>query len=420
MKNQSNKPNVVIIGGGFGGLYAAKALAKGDVSVTLIDKKNHHTFQPLLYQVATAVLSPGEIATPLRHTLSNAKNIRVILGEVTGIDKTTRKVKLSDESELSFDYLIVAAGARHSYFGNEQWEDSAPGLKTIEDATEIRRQILSAFETAESEAILTGNHQPVHFAIIGGGPTGVELAGAIVDISRKAMAKDFRAIDPAKARISIFEGSPRVLGTFPEKLSAKAKTQLEELGVEVYTESRVSLVEQGRIKVGEEWIPATVTLWATGVAASPLGKLLSSAETDRAGRVPVEPDLSIADDKNIFVVGDMALIKDVSGTLVPGLASAAMQGGRATAENILRDLRGEKRIPFKYLDKGSMATIGRNRAVVKFGKLELSGFWARMLWDLVHLALLEGTRNRYMVLREWFWARHTRERSARLITESIK
>ena len=281
MSKQNGRPKVVIVGGGFGGLYAAKGLANRPVSVTLVDRKNHHTFQPLLYQVATSVLSPGEIATPLRHTLYKAKNVEVILGEVTGFDTAARRVLLDSGGELEFDYLVVAAGARHSYFGHDEWERDAPGLKTVEDATEIRRRILRAFEAAEREAHLAGAYPPLHFAIIGGGPTGVELAGAIADIARRAMSEDFRRIDPAQARISIFEGSPRVLAMYPERLSASAKMQLEELGVEVNTGSRVTAVERGRIKVGEGWIPTSVTLWATGVAASPLGRLLH-AETDRA------------------------------------------------------------------------------------------------------------------------------------------
>lgn len=419
MSKQKENSKVIIISGGFGGLSAAKKLANKQISVTLIDRKNHHTFQILLYQVATAVLSPGDIATPLRRILSRAKNVEVILGEVIEIDKKARKIKLESGTQLEFDYLIVAAGARHSYFGHDEWEQNAPGLKTVEDATEIRRRILSAFELAESEAFLTGSHKPLHFAIIGGGPTGVELAGAIADISRKAMAKDFRRIDPAKARISIYEGSPRVLGMYSEKLSSRARQQLEELGTEVNTNSTVTEVENGRIKVGEVWIPTTVTLWATGVAASPLGKQLSM-ETDRSGRVPVEPDLSIKNDKNIFVIGDMALLKDVSGITVPGLAQAASQAGKATATNILLDLQSKTRIPFKYFDKGTMATIGRNRAVMQIGKFELSGYLARLMWNIVHIALLEGNRNRLMVFREWIWARYTRERGARLITENSK
>lgn len=417
MSKQNDIPKVVIIGGGFGGLYTAKGLANRPVSVTLVDRKNHHTFQPLLYQVATSVLSPGEIASPLRHTLYKAKNIEVILGEVTGFDTVARRVLLDGGGELEFDYLVVAAGARHSYFGHDEWERDAPGLKSVEDATEIRRRILRAFEAAEREAHLAGAYPPLHFAIIGGGPTGVELAGAIADIARRAMSEDFRRINPAQARISIFEGSARVLAMYPQKLSAGAKRQLEELGVEVNTGSRITAVEQGRIKVGEEWVPTSVTLWATGVAASPIGRLLGT-ETDPAGHVPVGPDLSIRGEKNIFVIGDMASLKDVTGTPVPGLAAAAMQEGKATAANILRDLRGEERVPFRYRDRGLMATIGRDRAVAHLGRLNLSGYVARMLWAAVHIALLGGARNRFMVLREWLWARYTRERGARLITEN--
>ena len=415
--NLNGRAKVVIVGGGFAGLYAAKQLSNQPVSVTLVDRKNHHTFQPLLYQVATSVLSPGEIATPLRHVFANAKNVEVILGEVSGFDLGARKVMLDGGGEFEFDYLIVAAGARHSYFGHDEWEADAPGLKTVEDATEIRSRILGAFEDAEREARLTGEQPPLHFAIVGGGPTGVELAGAIADLAGRAMAKDFREIDPTQARISIFEGSPRVLGVYGEKLSASAKRQLEELGVEVNTESIVTAVEQGGLKVGEVWIPTTATFWATGVAASPLGRLLG-VETDRSGRVTVEPDLSIKGDKNVFVIGDMASLKDASGALVPGLASAATQEGRATAKNILRELRGKERVPFKYWDKGSMATIGRNRAVAQVGKIGISGYIARMMWGVVHIALLLGAHNRLMVLREWLWARYTRERGARLITDN--
>jgi NADH dehydrogenase len=407
---------VVIVGGGFGGLYAAKALAGKPVEVTLVDRKNHHTFQPLLYQVATAVLSPGEIASPLRRILHRGRNIEVILGEVVGFDLAAQRVKLKDGAELPYDYLIVAAGARHSYFGHEEWGKDAPGLKTVEDAIEIRRRVLLAFEHAERDAYLTGKHEPLSFAIIGGGPTGVELAGAIADIARRAMAKDFKAIDTTKARVTIFEGAAHVLGVYPEELSLKAEQQLRELGVEVRTNSLVSAVEPGRIKVGEEWIPASVTLWATGVAASPLGKALG-APTDRAGRVLVEPDLSLPGHPNVFVIGDMASLKDAEGKAVPGLGAAATQQGKDTAANILRELRGEKRTLFRYKDKGSMATIGRNRAVAQIGKLQFSGVIAWLLWAFVHVFLLIGFRNRLMTMREWMWAYFTRERSARLITD---
>jgi NADH dehydrogenase len=412
------RKRVVIVGGGFGGLYAAKALAGKPVDVTLVDRKNHHTFQPLLYQVATAVLSPGEIAEPLRRILRGAANVEVILGEVVGFDLDARHVKLNRGEELAYDSLIVAAGARHSYFGHDDWAADAPGLKTIEDALEIRRRVLLAFEVAERQAYLTGRHEPLRFAVVGGGPTGVELAGAIADIARRAMASDFKAIKTAEARVTIFEGASRVLGAYPEELSRKAERQLEELGVELRLDSLVSAVDPGRIKVGEEWIPASVTLWATGVAASPLGKALG-APTDRAGRVLVAPDLSLPGHPEVFVLGDLAWLKDAAGREVPGLGAAATQEGTATAANLLRDLRGEPRVPFKYRDKGSMATIGRNRAVALIGRWQSSGILAWLLWALVHVFLLIGFRNRLAVMREWMWAYFTRERSARLITDLV-
>jgi NADH dehydrogenase len=414
VSNAQNIEKVVIIGGGFGGLYAAKALAGKPVDVTLIDRKNHHTFQPLLYQVATAVLSPGEIASPLRRILHRAKNVEVILGEVIGFDTAGRCVCLANGSEIRYDYLIIAAGARHSYFGHDEWERDAPGLKTIEDALEIRRRVLLAFELAEREAFLTGMHEPLNFAVIGGGPTGVELAGAIAGIARLALSRDFKVIDTRKARVILLEGMPRVLGMYPEELSRKAEEQLKDLGVEVRTGSLVTAVEKGRIKVGDEWIPTSVTLWATGVAASPLGKELGAA-VDRAGRVLVEQDLSVQGHKEIFVIGDMASLKDANGNPVPGLGAAAMQEGEAASANILRDMRSQQRVPFKYHDRGSMATIGRNRAVAQIGRWKLSGYIAWLMWLFVHISLLIGFRNRLAVLGEWAWAYFTRERSARLI-----
>lgn len=411
----NTRPKVVIIGGGFGGLWAAKALANKPVTVTLIDRKNHHVFQPLLYQVATAVLSPGEIATPIRRILHYAKNIEVILGEVTGFDVEKKKVWLDDCSEVSFDYLIVAAGARHAYFGHDEWEVSAPGLKTIEDAVEIRRRVLLAFELAERQAYLTGSHEPLNFVVVGGGPTGVELAGAIAGIAREALAKDFKAIDTRKARVFLFEGSDRVLGTFAKDLSESAKSQLEDLGVEVRLNSFVTDIEPGRVKVGEEWVECDVVLWATGVAASPIGKQLG-VETDKAGRVFVEPDLSIPGHKNVFVIGDMASIKQENGEPVPGVSPAAMQMGEATAENILADLKGNQREKFRYVDKGTMATIGRNKAIADIKGWKFKGFIAWMMWLFLHVFFLIGFRNRFIVLTEWFWAYLTRERSARLIT----
>ncbi len=410
-----NKARVVIVGGGFGGLWAAKALANKAVDVTLVDRKNHHVFQPLLYQVATAVLSPGEIATPIRRILHYAKNIEVILGEVTGFDTDRKTVRLDNGAELTFDYLIVAAGARHAYFGHDEWEVSAPGLKTIEDAVEIRRRVLLAFELAERQAYLRGKTEDLNFVVVGGGPTGVELAGAIADIARQAMAKDFKAIDTRKARVTLFEGSDRVLGTFAKELSESAKSQLEDLGVEVRLDSFVSDVKPGKVKVGDEWIDCDVVVWATGVAASPIGRQLG-VETDKAGRIFVQPDLTIPGHANIFVIGDMASIKQESGEPVPGVSPAAMQMGTATAKNILADIDGRERNIFRYVDKGTMATIGRSKAIAQVFGLKLKGWIAWMFWLFLHIFFLIGFRNRFIVLAEWFWAYLTRERSARLIT----
>lgn len=410
------RPKVVIVGGGFGGLYAAKTLSNEAVQVTLIDRKNHHTFQPLLYQVALAVLSPGDVASPLRHILRRAHNVQVLLTEAAGFDTATRRVKLSDGAELAYDYLIVAAGARHAYFGHDEWEADAPGLKTIEDAVEIRRRLLLAFERAERETLFTGKSKMLTVAVIGGGPTGVELAGAIADLARLALAKDFKAIDTTKTRVRLYEAAPRILGTFSEESSRRAARQLQELGVEVLTGNLVTAVEPGRIKVGDEWIATDVTLWATGVAASPLGRKLG-AETDRAGRVLIEPDLSVPGDRNIFVIGDMSALMDANGKPVPGLAAAAIQQGEAAAENILRDLRDAARVPFKYRDRGSMATIGYHRAVAEFGDRKLSGLTAWLLWSVVHVFLLIGFRSRVAVMSQWIWAYLTRRGSSPLITD---
>ncbi|MGH9815140.1 MAG: NAD(P)/FAD-dependent oxidoreductase [Candidatus Acidiferrales bacterium] len=416
MREHSERRRVVIIGGGFGGLFAARALANQPVDVTLIDRKNHHTFQPLLYQVALAVLSPAEIASPLRRVLRKARNVRTVLDEATGFDVAARRVKLASGVELDYDYLIVAAGARHAYFGRDEWERDAPGLKTIEDAVEIRSRLLLAFEKAEREALRTGRQDPLTFAVVGGGPTGVELAGAIADLARLALAKDFKAIDTTQARVRLYEGAGRVLGTFSEESSQRAKEQLQELGVEVHTNSMVTAVEQGRIKVGEEWVAADVTLWATGVAASPLGKQLG-VETDKAGRVLIEQDLSVPGHRELFVIGDLSSLTDASGVPVPGLAAAAIQQGKAAAENILRDLRGQSRLPFNYRDRGTMATIGLHRAVAEFGRRKYSGYFAWLLWSFVHVFLLIGFRSRVTVMAQWVWAYFTRAGSSPLITE---
>jgi NADH dehydrogenase len=410
-----SKPKIVIIGGGFGGLWAASALANKPVDVTLIDRKNHHVFQPLLYQVATAVLSPGEIAQPIRRILHKAKNVEVILGEVVGFDKENKLVTLAEGSQVPYDYLIVAAGARHSYFGHDNWETCAPGLKTIEDAVEIRRRVLLTFELAERDAYLTGEQRQLNFVVVGGGPTGVELAGAIADIARQALAKDFRAIDTRKSRVQLYEGSDKILGTFGADLSDSAKKQLESLGVEVHLNSFVNGIAPGRVQVGDEWIDCDVVLWATGVAASPLGRALG-AEIDSAGRVFVEPDLSINGFPNIFVIGDMVHLLQENGEMVPGVSPAAMQMGEATGTNILRDLRGEPRKRFTYWDKGSMATIGRSKAIAQAAGMKFTGLIAWMMWLFLHVFFLIGFRNRLAVMFNWFWAYLTPERSARLIT----
>jgi NADH dehydrogenase len=416
MSERPQCPKVVIVGGGFGGLHTAKALSNQAVDVTLIDRKNHHTFQPLLYQVALAVLSPAEIASSLRHILHTSRNVQIILGEVVGFDITARRVQLSDGTALDYDYLIVAAGARHAYFGHDEWERDAPGLKTIEDAVEIRSRLLLAFETAERDAHFTGRHTPLSFAVIGGGPTGVELAGAIADLARRALTKDFRAIDTTQTRVRLYEGSPRILGLYSEATSWSATEQLRQLGVEVCTESLVTAVEPGRIKVRDEWIATDVTLWATGVAPSPLGPALGAA-TDRAGRVCIEQDLSVPGHRNIFVIGDMSALIDANGRQVPGLAAAAIQQGQAAAVNILRDIRGVPRLPFRYRDLGSMATIGHHRAVAEIGSLKLSGVVAWLLWSIVHVFLLIGFRNRVAVMGRWVWTYVTREGSSPLITD---
>lgn len=406
----------MIVGGGFGGLNAAMKLARKKVSIVLIDRKNHHTFQPLLYQVATAGLSPGEIAAPIRSVLHKFPNVSVVLSEVKGFDLANRIVHTSTGVDVNYDYLIVAAGATHSYFGHDEWAPLAPGLKTVEDALEIRRRVLLAFELAELEKIAGGTHLPLNFVIIGAGPTGVELAGTLSEIARRSLVKDFRAIDPRRARVILIEGLPRVLPNYPEDLSESAKQQLEKLGVEVRLNTRVTSVEAGKVHLGDTVLPAAVTIWAAGVAASPLGKMLG--QTDKHGRVPVGPDLTVAGQKNVFVIGDMAEAKDESGKPLPGVAPVAIQQGGWVADNIARDLRGEVRKPFHYVDKGTLATIGRAAAVADLGKLHFSGFAAWFLWIFVHLLYLVGFRNRLMVLIEWAWAYVTYQRSVRLITGS--
>ena len=412
-RDNQSAPNVVIVGGGFGGLVAARKLAHSPVRVTLIDRKNHHTFQPLLYQVATAGLSPGEIAAPIRWIV-RGRNVEVLLGEVQDFDLERRMVKLSDVA-FPYDYLVVAAGASHAYFGHDEWEPLAPGLKTIEDAIEIRRRVLLAFELAERFAAGGEGQVQLNFVVVGGGPTGVELAGTLAEIARRVLADEFHAIDPKRTRIILLEGGPRVLPAYPEDLSRSAEEQLHQLGVEVRTSTLVTGVEPSAVLMGTTRLSAAVILWAAGVAASPLGKRLG-APVDRAGRVLVNPDLSLPGHPEVFVIGDLASLKDRNGKLLPGVAPVAIQQGKATARNIARDLSGEPRKDFHYLDKGSLATIGRAAAVAQFGQLHISGFIAWLSWLFVHIFFLIGFRNRLMVLIQWAWSYFTYERGARLIT----
>jgi NADH dehydrogenase len=406
-------PRVVIIGAGFGGLYAAQALRGAPVEITVVDRFNHHVFQPLLYQVATAGLSPGDIASPIRTVLRRQQNAKVILAEVVGIDAAARTVLLSDGS-VPYDYLILASGARHAYFSHPEWESLAPGLKTLEDALAIRRLVLLAFERAERELDPVRRQTLLTFVVVGGGPTGVEMAGAIAEIACKAMAKDFREIDPRKARIILLEAGPRVLPAFPEELSARAERSLGKTCVEVRTGSPVTRVEPGAVVIGQERLPAAVVLWAAGIAPSPLGRALG-APLDRSGRVIVNADLTIPGHPEVFVVGDLAACLDAAGRQLPGLAPVAVQQGRHAAFNIRRACRGEPLDTFRYRDRGMLATIGRAQAVASFGRLRFSGLLAWWLWLAVHIVWLIGFRNRFVVLVDWAVAYLTWQRSVRLI-----
>lgn len=419
---------VVIIGGGFGGLTAAQTMRGADVDVTLIDRRNFHLFQPLLYQVATGGLSPANIAAPLRSVLKNQHNCRVVLGEVTGFDIPGKAILLGDE-RIPFDSLIVAAGATNNYFGKPEWEEHAPGLKTVEEATEIRRRVLSAFEAAEQAGSGPVRDRYMTFVVVGGGATGVEMAGAISELSRHTLRHDFREIDPATARIVLVEGSHRVLGAFHEKLSVKGAKALQRLGVEVWTSSKVKDIQADHVIVerGSEQhrIETATVIWGAGVRASPLGKMLADATDatiDRGGRVVVQPDMTLPGHPNIFVIGDMAAATS-NGHPVPGVAQGALQAGKFAAKAILRRLDGKSDIGvFSFWDKGSMATIGRNAAVAEIGWLRLSGFIAWLAWLFVHIVYLVSFSNRVMVLFQWFGNYLTRNRSARLITgeEAVK
>lgn len=419
MTQHVTSPRVVVIGAGFAGINAAKSLAMAPVSVTVVDRKNHHTFQPLLYQVALAVLSPAEIASPVRTVLRHSRNTEVLLGQVSGFDLEKRLVRL-EGLELPYDYLIVGAGATHAYFGHPEWEEFAPGLKTLEDAIEIRRRVLMAFETAEREVIAGHACPPLTFVVVGGGPTGVELAGAIADIAGRHLRKEFRAIDPRQSKIILLEGGPRVLPVYPEDLSASAQRQLESMGVEVRTNAMVTNIDADSVSIGKEKIPAAVILWGAGVSASPLGKMLG-VPTDRAGRVIVQPDLTVSGHPEVFVVGDLASAKRRNGQPVPGVAPAAIQMGKFAARQIARTIAGKPREPFEYLDKGSLATIGRSHAIADFpGKIHISGYFAWLAWLFIHLLFLIGFRNRFFVMIEWAWAYFTYNHGARLITDTAE
>ena len=411
------RPRVLILGGGFAGTHAAIALSRLPVDVTVIDRRNHFTFQPLLYQVALAVLSPANIASPIRAIVRGKQNIEVLMDEAIAFDLTARRVQLKSGAEMEFDYLMVATGATHSYFGNDKWAELAPGLKTLEDAIEIRRRVLLAFELAAREMLETGAHPHLNFVVIGGGPTGVELAGAISDIAKLYMRRDFRHIDPTRARVLLVEGGPRILAAYPEDLSAKAVEQLAQLGVEVYTGTQVTDVQPGYVVAGGRRIDALVTLWAAGVQASPLGELLGF-DTDRRGCVLVNGTLNPPGHPEIFVCGDLAHFEQ-DGKQVPGVAQPAMQMGDHVGRMISEDLKGKPRSAFRYFDKGDMATIGRKAAVAKIEwpfKGHWSGFPAWVTWLTVHIFFLIGFRNRLAVLLDWVWNYFTFTHGARLIT----
>ena len=416
--SSNQKPRVVIVGSGFGGLEAAKKLACKNVRLTVIDRTNYHLFQPLLYQVATAALSPADIAAPVRAILSRSRNVEVILAEVQSVNVDAKKVKTVD-MEINYAYLILATGARHSYFGHDAWEKLAPGLKSLEDAIELRRRILMAFEYAEKITDEEARRAAMNFVVIGGGPTGVEMAGAIAEISRYTLAKDFRHIDPSQARIILIEGEPRLLAAYPEDLSASAKKQLMDLGVEVRTSSRATNLTEAGVQVDGEFIPCRVKIWAAGNNASFVGKTLG-IPVDRVGRVVVNDDLTIPGNPEVQVIGDLANFSHQTGEPLPGISPVAMQQGRHAARNVLAMIKGRKPGRFRYWDKGTMATIGRNKAVADLRFVHLSGLIAWLAWLFVHIVFLVGFRNRLLVLIQWAWAYITFDKGARLITRNFQ
>ncbi len=414
-KPAHRRPRVVIVGGGFAGLSAARELAASPVEIVLIDKRNYHLFQPLLYQVATAGLSPAEIAAPIRAILSRQPNVTVLMSKVAGVDTVAREV-LTDTGRVGYDHLVLATGARHAYFGRDDWAPYAPGLKKIEDATAIRRRVLLAFERAEASDDPVERQALLTFVVIGGGPTGVEMAGAIAELARTALAADFRRIEPGTARVILVEAGARVLATFPERLSQKAQQSLEKLGVTVLTGKPVEVCDSEGVVIAGTRIRASTLVWAAGVAASPAAKWVS-AEKDRAGRAVVGPDLTVPGHPEIFAIGDTAMVRDADGKIVPGIAPAAKQQGVYAARAIAAKVAGRPMPPaFRYRHLGSMATIGRKSAVVDFGRVRLSGFLAWLLWGLAHVYFLIGFRSRVVVALNWIWAYATFQRGARLIT----
>jgi len=414
MAPSDTRRRVVILGAGFGGLTAARALARAPAEVTLIDRHNYHLFQPLLYQVATAGLSPSDIASPVRHIVSGQDNVHVVLGEVSGIDVARGEV-LVEARRFPYDDLVIATGAQDSYFGHDEWAAVAPGLKTIDDATDLRRRILLAFEKAETETDAAERRALLNFVIVGGGATGVEMAGAIAELAKRALASDFRAIDPRSARIILIEAGPRLLPAFDPTLSDAARRSLEGLGVEVRLGAPVTACDDGGVSVGGERIPARTIMWAAGVTASPAGRWLG-AETDRAGRVKVNSDLSVPGHPNIFVIGDTALALREDGTPLPGIAPVAKQQGQYVARLIASGVPPAKRPPFRYRDLGSLATIGRKSAVVQMGRFRMTGFFAWLIWCVAHIYFLIGFRNRAIVAMNWIWNYLTFQRGTRLIT----
>jgi NADH dehydrogenase len=413
------RPRVVIVGGGFAGLYCARELRRVPLQVTLLDRRNHHLFQPLLYQVATAGLNAADIAGPIRRVLRKQRNAEVLLGEVAAVDLSARRLHLTDGEALAYDFLVIATGVTHSYFGHPEWARLAPGLKTIEDALEIRRRVFSAFEYAEREEDAARRRAWLTFVVVGGGPTGVELAGALGEIARHTLREDFRRFDPGEARTVLLEASDRILPTYPPELSAKAKEQLWGLGVEVRTGSMVTGIDEEGVLCGDERISASTVLWGAGVQGSPLARALG-VPLDRAGRVLVRPDLTLPGHDEVYVVGDLAALAQEGGGTVPGVAPAAIQEGKHAARNIVSTVEGAPRKPFRYVDKGSLATIGRAAAVGDVRGARLSGLLAWLAWLFVHIFFLIGFRNRVFVLLQWAWHYVTYDRGSRLITETAE